>query len=139
MKNNKGYTLVELLMAIATFSIVMVVVFGIMNNASKSYSKANLDIAVQEDAQLVANQLEELLCDATSIGLDAESNYVVNSLDDSGNKVEYVIKYNDNKIILNDKKKDYVLADDVVDFSLNGWGSSGKSMYDGSGTDRVLL
>ncbi len=134
MKSNKGYTLVELLMAVATFSIVMVVIFGVMNNTAKSYTKANLDIAVQEDAQLVANQLEELLCDASSINMDG-SNYVVNSLDDSGNKVKYTIKYSDNKILLNDTKKDYVLADDVVDFALEGFGTSGKPLYDGSGSD----
>ena len=44
MKNNKGYSLVELLMAIATFSIVMVVIFAIMNNASKYAGNGTKDL-----------------------------------------------------------------------------------------------
>ncbi len=65
-KANKGYTLVELLLTIAIFSIVMVGVTSMMNTSSKSYQKGVFEAQNQEEVQIVTNQLEELLVDATS-------------------------------------------------------------------------
>ena len=106
-KSNKGYTLVELLLSIAVFSIVMVAILTIMSNTLGAYSKANLDVAVQEDAQLVANQLEEIITDAQSIAGNATSGYVVNTKEtvkqDDGSfatvNKQYKITYDGSNII----------------------------------------
>lgn len=80
MKNNKGYTLVELLVSITVFAIAMVSIVAIMRNTLGAYSNANLDVTVQEDAQIVANQIEEMLCDTKSISKSGDI-YVCTSVE----------------------------------------------------------
>ncbi len=80
MKNNKGYTLVELLVSITVFAIAMVSIIAIMRNTLGAYSDANLDVTVQEDAQIVANQIEEMLCDSKSISKSGDI-YVCTSVE----------------------------------------------------------
>ncbi|SDI90199.1 prepilin-type N-terminal cleavage/methylation domain-containing protein [Lachnospiraceae bacterium G41] len=97
-KNTKGYTLIELLVSIAVFAIVMVGIVSIMSTSVSVYSKGNLDVSIQEDAQIVANTLEEILCDATSIstGSSTVHNDVTNTeVGVSGYKCECVkLNYN---------------------------------------------
>ncbi len=113
---NKGYTLVELLLSIAIFSIVMVGIASIMSSTLKSYSKANIDITVQEDCQMAANQLEELLCDANSISAyDPAVGWAFND------GTAQVISYDGSKVILTKGGVDYTIADHVTSFSLDNW------------------
>lgn len=63
--NNKGYSLVELLMTILIMGIVMLGVAMIMRTTSVSYRNGNSEVAVQSEAQIVANQIEELMVDST--------------------------------------------------------------------------
>ncbi|MCR5847087.1 MAG: type II secretion system GspH family protein [Lachnospiraceae bacterium] len=63
----KGYSLVELLASIAVLSIAMVGIIAIMSNAIGAYSNANLDVSVQEEAQIAANQIEEILSSSDEI------------------------------------------------------------------------
>ena len=92
---NKGYTLVELILSIAVFGIVMVGIASIMSSTMKAYSNANIDIAVQEDCQMAANQIEELICDAKSItAYDPSVGWTFND------GTEQTIRYDGSKIIL---------------------------------------
>ncbi len=141
-KTNKGFTLVELLMAVAVFSIVMVGIISIMSSSMKAYSKSNLDVDVQEDAQLVANQLEEILTDATSISGNLTTGYIVRT--DSGN---YTISYSDNCIKLTDSSDTYTLAKNVSEFNIDGWsvpgdgsaGAAGSSQFAGDADNKVSV
>ncbi len=63
MKNNKGYSLAELLVAIAIFSIVMLSIVTVMRNTSISYRNESKEIELQENAQILLSQVEELLVD----------------------------------------------------------------------------
>lgn len=64
-KNQKGFTLVELLIAIAIMSIVLAAVCGFIIVGSKSYANANSDITVQQESQLALNQMSDVLIDTT--------------------------------------------------------------------------
>lgn len=64
MKNNKGYTLVELLVSVAIFSIVMIGIVSIMSSTSVMYRNGHQEVKLQEEAQIALNQLEEILVDA---------------------------------------------------------------------------
>ena len=153
-KSNKGYTLVELLLSIAVFSIVMVAILTIMSNTLGAYSKANLDVAVQEDAQLVANQLEEIITDAQSIAGNATSGYVVNTKEtvkqDDGSfatvNKQYKITYDGSNINVDltqgGTSSSYVLARNVTDFSLLGWAPSADpstTHYNGSADNETVI
>ena len=55
----------ELLIAIAILSIVVMSVCGFILVGSRSYASANSDINVQQEAQLSLNQMSDVLIDTT--------------------------------------------------------------------------
>ncbi len=63
MKSNKGFTLVELLIAIAILSIVLTTVTSVIMTGSKQFKKGSADADVQRQAQLVVNQIEDMVID----------------------------------------------------------------------------
>ncbi len=62
--NNAGMSLVELLCAIAIMSIVGASVAGIMAVSANSYNRGSNDAEMQQTAQLLANQVNNLVQDA---------------------------------------------------------------------------
>lgn len=64
-KDQKGFTIVELLIAVAILSIVVASVCGFILVGSRSYAAANSDINVQQSAQLSLNQMSDVLIDTT--------------------------------------------------------------------------
>lgn len=74
-KNQKGFTIVELLIAITILSIVIAAVGGFIVVGSRSYAAGNSDINVQQEAQLALNQMSDVLIDTTRsvnyVGYDA--------------------------------------------------------------------
>lgn len=91
-RENKGFSLVELIVVIAIFSVVGVVVGGFLMAASRSYSVSANELDIQEEAQLVANQLQEMILD-TALGISYQ--YVVT--DDTGAEL---IDYMENDAIV---------------------------------------
>ena len=76
---NRGFSLVELIVVIAIFAVVSVAVGGFMMAASRSYAVNANELNLQEEAQLVANQMQEMILD-TAYGISYQ--YVVT--DDTG-------------------------------------------------------
>ena len=81
-RENKGFSLVELIVVIAIFSVVSVAVGGFLFAASRSYSINAGELNLQDEAQLVANQVQEMVLD-TAYGISYK--YVVT--DDAGDKL----------------------------------------------------
>lgn len=59
--NNSGVTLVELVCAMAIIVILAGAVAGIMVVSSNTYARGTAEIALQEEAQLLSNQVERLV------------------------------------------------------------------------------
>lgn len=66
-KSNKGYSLVELLITMAIFSIIMLAIILMMRASLVSYKDGLFETTLQEEAQLAANQVSDLLIDARLI------------------------------------------------------------------------
>lgn len=64
-KNQKGFTLVELIIAVAILAVVTLAVCGFIVVGSRSYTSANTDIMLQQDAQLALNQMSDVIIDTT--------------------------------------------------------------------------
>lgn len=64
-KNNKGLTLVELIIAIAILTIASIAIVSFMVTGTKSYASSSTDINLQYEAQLVTTQIQDLMVDAT--------------------------------------------------------------------------
>ncbi len=64
-RDHKGFTIVELIIAVAILAIVTLAVCGFILVGSKSYTSANTDIMLQQDAQLALNQISDVIIDTT--------------------------------------------------------------------------
>lgn len=64
-RDQKGFTIVELLIAVAILSIVVASVCGFILVGSRSYAAGNSDISVQQEAQLALNQMSDVVIDTT--------------------------------------------------------------------------
>lgn len=77
-KDQQGFTIVELLIAIAILSIVVASVCGFILVGSRSYAAGNSDINVQQESQLALNQMSDVMIDTTRsvnyVGYDAGGN-----------------------------------------------------------------
>lgn len=70
--DNRGLTLVELLCSMAILGVVSMTVSAVLVVSADSYDRSNSEIKVQQEAQLVANQIDDLLIDATAdVSFDA--------------------------------------------------------------------
>ncbi|MFV0342907.1 MAG: PilW family protein [Anaerocolumna sp.] len=105
--NNKGLTLVELLVAMAIATIVICSITYFMATSSKSYSKANDEATLQIEAQTILNQLNELIIEAYNVKMNESTNTVTIYSKD----LNYYIKLQDQKLLLNKKKSNVVIED----------------------------
>ena len=67
MKENRGLTLIELMITIGILSIVIVIAGSFMLTSGNSFAKGNADSEVQNEAQLAVNQIEDLIIDGVGV------------------------------------------------------------------------
>lgn len=84
-QNQKGFTLVELIIAVAIMAIVAAAVCGFIIVGSRSYTSANTDIMLQQEAQLALNQISDVIIDTTD-----SINY--GGKNDSASEMQMVLK-----------------------------------------------
>lgn len=65
MKDQRGFTLVELLIGVVILSIVTAAVCSFIVIGSRSYAAANTEIMLQQEAQLAMNQISDVVIDTT--------------------------------------------------------------------------
>ena len=124
----KGYSLVELILSIAVFSVMMISIVTIMSNTLKAYGQASIDVDLQESAQVVTNQLEELLCDANSISGNETSGYLIDN--------QYRLVKSGKNLILYDNSGNELsrLATNVDSFKIENFNAE-QTFNSGSGAD----
>lgn len=69
MKENRGLTLVELLVTVAILSIVLLIATSFMLTGSSTFAKGSADTKVQKEAELAVNQMEDMIIDVNG-GVD---------------------------------------------------------------------
>ena len=71
MKNRSGFSLVELLVAIAIFSVIMLVVFSFMRSVTIQYGRGNTEITVQNEVQTLMAHIQDFVVAANAnVGVD---------------------------------------------------------------------
>ncbi len=63
MSENKGFTLIEVIVASFILGIISIAVFGFMTTGARTYNSVNSTINLQYDTQLTMAQIEEQLMD----------------------------------------------------------------------------
>ncbi|MFV0465091.1 MAG: PilW family protein [Lachnospiraceae bacterium] len=66
MKNNKGISLIELIVAVSMVAIVGGALLSFIVTSTNMYKRQNSEISLQEEAQLAVNQVENLIINATN-------------------------------------------------------------------------
>ena len=64
MRNNKGFSLIELIVALAILSVAGVSIFGFVMNTSRSYSQTNKEVKLQYEQQLAVNQIRDMVVES---------------------------------------------------------------------------
>lgn len=64
--NNRGLTLMELICAIAILAIVTASIGSVMVVSARSYQRGNDEVSLQQEAQITANQIADLVIDSTA-------------------------------------------------------------------------
>lgn len=86
-KNNKGFSLVELIVTFAIISIIGLAVFGFMSVSNRQFRTVSTDVGLQYDQQVVVNQIRD---------------YILESSDaifyDNDDQALYVFKQTDEKV-----------------------------------------
>lgn len=71
MKDNRGVTLVEMLVAFAVSAIVLTAVAAIIFSALKMFGRTNANVEIQSEAQTAMNLLTDNIMDASGICIQA--------------------------------------------------------------------
>ncbi len=99
-KNHKGFTLIELICTIAIFSIVVTGVGSAMVISARNYQHGNAELDLQQQAQITANLLTNLIIDSNpdSIVVESEGTVLkvtkestIYTISQSGNRLIYSI------------------------------------------------
>jgi len=100
MKNdNRGFTLVELIVSLVIFSIVVTAVFGFMLAGSHSYTRTMATLNMDLQSTLTLKQLSEYIIDCNAcITFEDNTLYVVNFDEQASTYTAHVFKYLDDSI-----------------------------------------
>lgn len=101
MNNQKGLTLVELLVSIVIFSIVLLFATSLLMNAMKTQKKVNADIVLRDEADFImSNLIREIYTTKESevkfIEEPSKNNYYLHNIDDPS----IVTGFKDNQILV---------------------------------------
>lgn len=117
-KRNKGFSLVELIVAIGILAVISTIVAFMMTSSSRNYSKMSVETQLQSEAQLVANAISEYAIDSydaeniSSESLDSQYDntlskiLVLHSLGRDSVEYDYVIaRTAENKLYLGERTR----------------------------------
>lgn len=89
--NNKGFSLVEMIVSVAVMSLIMIIATTMISNASRYFEKQAAMVELQNEAQLVTNYLSEAIMEATDMEFIYDSStgsgvYKLYKTDSKGNQ-----------------------------------------------------
>lgn len=127
MENNKGFSLIELIISISIMVIVGSVVVGFLSVSSKSYRRISNEVDLQYESQLAVNQMKDLIMDANK-GIA----YGLQPLNDSFKKVDATDPTSEAKILAelggNDEEIKRCLI--IYNENVKGQTSLGENIYE---------
>lgn len=65
--NNKGFSLIELMVSVAIMSVVMLIATTMLTNASRFFEKQTAQVELQNEAQIITNYLTEAVMEASGM------------------------------------------------------------------------
>lgn len=125
--DNKGFTLVELMIGIAIMSLLSISIVTFIGYGSRNYRKAQEEVTLQVEAQTIINQLSDLIIEAYNVKYQDDmliiyhndAKYII-TLDTSNNQLIYE-RVKAGELSSGDKKLfgQYVTSLEIVDTGEN--------------------
>lgn len=111
-KDNRGFTLVELVLAMSMTSLVLLMVIFLLQQGGRYYQNSRRELEIQKEAQMAMSQLNQLI--VNSDRLCKEPGLLrIQSLDDSGNIAEeIVVSLVDGQLLMSKKSGENVVYAD---------------------------
>ena len=69
-QDNKGYTLIELIVTLLVSSVVALATVGFWAVATKNYRLANAEVTLQLESQVTTNQISELIIESKAVAFE---------------------------------------------------------------------
>lgn len=66
MKSNRGFSLVEMIVAFAIAAICGLAIFGFMQSGTNNFTRTSNDVGLQYEQQVVVNQVRDLILESTN-------------------------------------------------------------------------
>jgi prepilin-type N-terminal cleavage/methylation domain-containing protein len=73
-RNNKGFSLVELIIAMAILSLVSLTVAGMMKTGTSTYNSAKSELDLQMESQILLAQINTMILEANYASYDSANN-----------------------------------------------------------------
>ncbi len=114
---NKGFTLVELIVATAILGLISLAVAGFMAAGARTYGSLNYTLRLQYQAQLAMSQMQEYVIDCVDgIQWDGTDTLTIVNGDGAGQAVQFVFDAGTNTITL--QKGGYTYTADGGTFAM---------------------
>ena len=97
MKNNKGFTLIELIIAIALINIILPIIFLALTFSFKTFEIQNERTNIISNARITMNYLTREIRKANVVEIDENGNLIIDS---AAYKIENRVLFKNNKKII---------------------------------------
>ena len=105
--DQRGFTLIELIVTILIMSIVMVAAAGFIITAANSYRVANIEVELQSEAQIAMNQFNDILIEAKEYNFTQADGTPKLTVVTPGNTYYFILDSTKNELLFS-KKPDEV-------------------------------
>lgn len=116
-RDNRGLTLVELLCAIAILSVLAAAVGSVLVVSAKNYQRGTSEINLQQEAQLTANQIADLVIDTTA-ALQYDAPSATLTVNKAGASYQVIYRAGEQKLYYADGTSEQLLAEYITRFEI---------------------
>ena len=141
-RNNKGLSLVELVVTMAILAIVSVAVVGFLLVCLRQYEKGSSEVNLQYESQLAINQIQDMVIDAANgVGYESGKLFVYNYDTQTGTEEKIELKQEDDRLlytrytldgnqvwVADAASKNQPFADYIDSFSAELYGKDGQEV-----------
>jgi len=117
-KDHKGFSLIELICAIAIFSIIITGVGSAMVISARSYANGNVELDLQQQAQITANLLTNLILDSNKVEVSEDGKVLrVEKVEADSTITVYEVSLSGEELVYRTGSSSGILAEHVTLFS----------------------